>query len=142
MQHFEAALKGMTWTDQKHSHFDRPPNYEALKHICLVCRKRSPDSCSKCKKAFYCCREHQSEHWDVHRPECDRLCKLAAADKSQENMSRMMAGPGDGGGEEVRRRQEQERAQAEIQLERARNPKKKDLYVGPFSEKLSHKSGR
>ena len=57
-------------------------------------------------------------------------------------MSRMMAGPGEGGGEEVRRRQEQERAQAEIQLERARNPKKKDLYVGPFSEKLSHKSGR
>ena len=28
--------------------------------------------CSRCKEALYCCREHQKDHWKVHKRSCNR----------------------------------------------------------------------
>lgn len=38
---------------------------------CAVCGKIDQiQRCSKCKKAFYCSREHQIKHWPTHAPYC------------------------------------------------------------------------
>jgi len=38
---------------------------------CVLCGKQDNIMrCSKCKKAFYCSREHQVEHWPVHAAHC------------------------------------------------------------------------
>lgn len=38
---------------------------------CAVCGKIDQiQRCSKCKKAFYCSREHQVKHWPTHAPYC------------------------------------------------------------------------
>jgi len=42
-----------------------------LKPKCVLCgRDDNIMRCSKCKKAFYCSREHQVDHWPVHSQEC------------------------------------------------------------------------
>ncbi len=52
---------------------------------CAVCKKdESPSQslhrCSKCKAVYYCCREHQLQHWPVHKSTCGREIPVVAAD--------------------------------------------------------------
>jgi len=42
---------------------------------CAFCDKkeevtRSYSRCSRCKDCYYCCREHQMEHWSDHKSKC------------------------------------------------------------------------
>ena len=34
---------------------------------CPVCNKEATKMCSRCKAVYYCCVEHQREHWKVHK---------------------------------------------------------------------------
>jgi len=31
--------------------------------------------CSKCKKSFYCCQDHQKYHWKIHKIHCKNMTK-------------------------------------------------------------------
>lgn len=39
---------------------------------CAVCRQSGPGlkHCARCRKSFYCGKEHQRQHWPVHRQSC------------------------------------------------------------------------
>ena len=38
---------------------------------CMVCNTmQNTKACSRCRKAFYCCTEHQRCHWQTHKPWC------------------------------------------------------------------------
>jgi hypothetical protein len=46
-----------------------------FKH-CFVCRNTSSlKICGGCHCYYYCCKEHQQEHWVTHRDECQKLQK-------------------------------------------------------------------
>ena len=38
--------------------------------ICGVCSQPAKLLCSKCKKIYYCCKEHQVANWKDHKPFC------------------------------------------------------------------------
>uniref|UniRef100_A0A1B6FV33 MYND-type domain-containing protein n=2 Tax=Cuerna arida TaxID=1464854 RepID=A0A1B6FV33_9HEMI len=38
--------------------------------ICAVCRKPAGHRCSVCKAVNYCSKEHQKQHWKLHKLEC------------------------------------------------------------------------
>lgn len=48
------------------------PDLEEEK-ICGVCRKKSTAVCSRCKKVFYCGKEHQNLHWRFHKILCEKI---------------------------------------------------------------------
>ncbi|CAG5091470.1 Oidioi.mRNA.OKI2018_I69.PAR.g13063.t1.cds [Oikopleura dioica] len=63
---------------------EEPPSYddpiEAIKfknnypspNMCVVCGYPGPNRCAKCKKTFYCSREHQLAHWkEGHKKRCN-----------------------------------------------------------------------
>jgi hypothetical protein len=53
-----------------------------LENVCAVCWKSGVfklQQCSGCKVARYCCKEHQTEHWKVHKKHCKNLCALRRA---------------------------------------------------------------
>ena len=42
------------------------------KHCCALCDAKEPfinefKKCGRCKKVYYCCVEHQKEHWKEHK---------------------------------------------------------------------------
>lgn len=40
---------------------------------CVVCKsKKNLKYCAECKKVMYCSREHQKEHWKLHKKTCNR----------------------------------------------------------------------
>jgi hypothetical protein len=44
-------------------------------HCCAFCGKREPASlsrCVKCKRVYYCDREHQKMHWNEHKAICSK----------------------------------------------------------------------
>ncbi|KAG0289279.1 hypothetical protein BGZ98_003912 [Dissophora globulifera] len=41
--------------------------------VCRKCEAKATHRCGKCKKAFYCTRECQTDHWKAHRPTCKIL---------------------------------------------------------------------
>jgi hypothetical protein len=46
---------------------------------CIKCYKESKTICSLCKTAYYCCKEHQKEDWNRHKPLCkDYMEKVKA----------------------------------------------------------------
>jgi hypothetical protein len=55
-----------------------PPRFEPGAKVCHLCTATTgpaPENeplmqCSRCKKAWYCSREHQKIHWRVHKHEC------------------------------------------------------------------------
>uniref|UniRef100_A0A4W3HP11 MYND-type domain-containing protein n=1 Tax=Callorhinchus milii TaxID=7868 RepID=A0A4W3HP11_CALMI len=50
-----------------------PPGAEARLKLCRVCGAAAPKSCSRCRRAHYCGREHQAAHWRAgHREACQR----------------------------------------------------------------------
>jgi len=44
-----------------------------LNEICKVCGKKSTLRCSRCQLVYYCCGQHQKEHWKVHKKECKKV---------------------------------------------------------------------
>ena len=45
---------------------------ENVKWFCVApsCHNVGYFCCSKCKRAFYCCKQHQREHWPTHKKNC------------------------------------------------------------------------
>ncbi|OWR45352.1 pcdc2/rp-8 [Danaus plexippus plexippus] len=41
--------------------------------LCYICGARAPSHCSKCKKVYYCSRQHQILDWKNHKIECPNL---------------------------------------------------------------------
>lgn len=37
---------------------------------CVVCNHEAARSCSNCKQVYYCNRDHQAQHWKLHRIDC------------------------------------------------------------------------
>ncbi|XP_017473030.1 PREDICTED: protein msta [Rhagoletis zephyria] len=37
---------------------------------CAVCGEPTKSKCSNCNQSFYCCEEHQKQHWKVHKVDC------------------------------------------------------------------------
>ncbi|XP_067633855.1 SET domain-containing protein SmydA-8 isoform X1 [Eurosta solidaginis] len=37
---------------------------------CAVCNEPTKNKCSNCNQIFYCCEEHQKNHWKLHKIEC------------------------------------------------------------------------
>lgn len=42
-------------------------------NMCGVIDEGKLSKCSRCKDAWYCCREHQKEHWKEHKPLCNKV---------------------------------------------------------------------
>eukprot|EP00033_Pygsuia_biforma_P000786 GCRY01000917.1.p1 GENE.GCRY01000917.1~~GCRY01000917.1.p1 ORF type:complete len:156 (-),score=18.40 GCRY01000917.1:151-618(-) len=40
---------------------------------CAVCQQPGVNQCSRCKAVYYCCAEHQSEHWKTHKSICKHV---------------------------------------------------------------------
>lgn len=39
--------------------------------VCVVCQsKDKPKLCSSCQSVSYCCKEHQVQHWKIHKASC------------------------------------------------------------------------
>ncbi len=47
---------------------------------CAECGKVATQRCSKCKNAWYCCRDHQLRQWKAHKP----LCVMLAASRDEQ----------------------------------------------------------
>jgi hypothetical protein len=52
--------------------FKGPPTVFPPKK-CALCGKDSEAVCGKCKLIYYCCKEHQLEHWTKHKAICALL---------------------------------------------------------------------
>ena len=39
-------------------------------HSCNLCQLPATKQCSRCKKMYYCCIEHQSKDWGIHKTIC------------------------------------------------------------------------
>lgn len=64
-EHEEAEqVKGLTWKDYKKSQ---------LKSVCAVCNQYAKLMCGRCAVYYYCCKEHQIEHWKTHKKQCTPL---------------------------------------------------------------------
>ena len=42
-------------------------------HNCAICGNETTTKCQRCKRAYYCCREHQVEAWSSHKSYCKGL---------------------------------------------------------------------
>lgn len=51
-----------------------------LPRLCALCGCKALNSCSKCKIATYCSREHQMRHWKEHKLQC------CVVEKNTENL--------------------------------------------------------
>jgi hypothetical protein len=40
---------------------------------CGLCAKPAKQLCGKCKKIYYCCRDHQLSDWEKHKQICKRI---------------------------------------------------------------------
>lgn len=45
-------------------------NQDTSSKICAICAKRASKFCSRCKKVYYCCTEHQKADWPAHKAIC------------------------------------------------------------------------
>ena len=48
--------------------------------FCAICGEPSTSRCAKCLAAFYCSKEHQSAHWEEHRPICKKFGRVNVQD--------------------------------------------------------------
>ncbi|KAG6542930.1 hypothetical protein Mapa_015621 [Marchantia paleacea] len=67
------------WFLQNRALIDRvkPPSTQDGKplrrgKLCRVCNKNSSSRCARCKKVWYCSREHQTGDWKEHRKSCSK----------------------------------------------------------------------
>jgi hypothetical protein len=75
-------------TQKRFSQWKRFPSslLSVILHVpkCGLCRKEGAGfkQCAKCKQAHYCCRDHQVEHWAIHK----RVCKAHAAAQTKQGV--------------------------------------------------------
>ena len=50
---------------------------------CAVCGSRPVFKCSRCRKTFYCGRQHQKKHWMSHKINCSLHVKIKSKDAIQ-----------------------------------------------------------
>jgi len=55
----------------------RPPHEPGVP-TCGLCGAAAPHRCARCKATSYCSREHQTQHWKVHKRECRMLRSMLA----------------------------------------------------------------
>jgi SMC interacting uncharacterized protein involved in chromosome segregation len=79
---------------------------------CAVCAKEAPMRCGGCKRAFYCCKEHQKQDWKLHKKLCKELAAQAA--RKEENEAKLQVAM-----EEIEKVRK-ELQQANLQAEAAR----------------------
>lgn len=51
---------------------------EKSKTLCVYdnCSNEGKFQCSRCKKSFYCCQDHQKYHWKIHKIHCKNMITL------------------------------------------------------------------
>ena len=55
---------------------------------CDACSKESPSKkCSRCRNTYYCDRECQISHWQVHKKECNQQVKILETIEEKEKNS-------------------------------------------------------
>ncbi|XP_052770192.1 egl nine homolog 1-like isoform X2 [Mya arenaria] len=66
-----------------HSHVDK----------CMVCNETvNVKLCAKCRSVFYCCREHQKQHWPFHKEICKKIAdSFSRNENKSSNYIRQMA---------------------------------------------------
>lgn len=47
-------------------------------NVCAVCNIYCKKKCANCKTEYYCCLEHQQQHWSSHKS----ICRWLAFNKS------------------------------------------------------------
>lgn len=60
-------LKTLLWFFQLHN-MDKP-NGDGTS-ACSMCQTHTDKFCAGCKKAYYCCVEHQKSHRKIHKKDC------------------------------------------------------------------------
>lgn len=61
------------------------PRAEKFHNLCFVCGIKGTKSCSRCKKANYCSKNHQIVDWKAfHKKECSELLKERDSNNSSE----------------------------------------------------------
>jgi pre-rRNA-processing protein TSR4 len=58
---------------------------------CEICSKPTSTRCSACRSVFYCCREHQAEHWSKggHKAQCKDLQDARVTQKELDQSAAM-----------------------------------------------------
>mmetsp|Transcript_36865 Transcript_36865/g.59772 ORF Transcript_36865/g.59772 Transcript_36865/m.59772 type:complete len:466 (-) Transcript_36865:815-2212(-) len=52
---------------------------------CALCGEVATKRCASCQSLYYCCKEHQEEHWPAHKQLCKAMKKELAKDDDDEN---------------------------------------------------------
>ena len=56
--------------------------------LCVICGKKDRVlQCSRCKKVFYCSKEHQQLDWKSHKVSCKKLATLPDTQISEEPLT-------------------------------------------------------
>ena len=53
---------------------DNANESERSKNLCVYdnCLNHGKFQCSRCKKSYYCCQDHQKYHWKIHKIHCKK----------------------------------------------------------------------
>jgi predicted transcriptional regulator len=71
MRRSEKAIELLSkMTESELMQFDEIKSMYEMNKICEVCHIPTDKTCSKCKKSFYCCKQHFSQRWEIHKHEC------------------------------------------------------------------------
>jgi len=57
--------------------------------ICVYenCHNEGRFQCSRCKKSFYCCQQHQKHHWKIHKIDCKNSITIANSNSCRRKLS-------------------------------------------------------
>lgn len=55
---------------RKSVYVDSDAEMEPKKSTCQICEQETSNCCSRCKKVYYCCAEHQKADWATHKKVC------------------------------------------------------------------------
>lgn len=49
---------------------NRPESPANGSKVCAVCRAKASQMCGGCGEIAYCAKEHQKQHWLIHKTQC------------------------------------------------------------------------
>ena len=71
MRRSEKAIELLSqMTEPELMQFDEIKSMYEMNKICEVCHIPTDNTCKKCKKSFYCCKNHFKQRWEIHKHEC------------------------------------------------------------------------
>jgi splicing suppressor protein 51 len=84
--HIQFASEPVSTVDEVELEYQLVQRHIFLYYVCHVCKslessKRSLKKCSNCKMISYCSKEHQREHWNVHKDLCKVVSKICKRDR-------------------------------------------------------------